>query len=309
MWSKPTYSMALTVLSGAISLAGNAHAATCEQGFQVVGDPRNGQVFTAEVTVPGLRPSSALGQLRKLALDEGNNFVSGDVITAEEGRMYVMQTNLKLPVVTSVIASSKGKVLIGTKLARGQTMPEDGARAAMCGWLNQLKPGKPGEAIAEAARLASRFDVPVNTTAVILSTELGKEAKRLQREISTAPLKGLFSGSSAQPDVAALYQPLIAKYFGRRFVIDGQVYTAGPNKIAKTFEVGYLVTKMKGLGGIGGRQANDFNNTQFTVTCTLAPDQLALGATLRTEDWVKLSGTVDDIDLGGIQLRDCRQAK
>ena len=76
----------------------------------------------------------------------------------------------------------------------------------------------------------------------------------------------------------------------------------------ETFD-SYLVTKMKGIGGIGGRQSNDDNNANFTVHCALAPDQMALGATLRENDWVKLEGVVDKMDTGGVHLRDCRQVK
>ncbi|MEG2806145.1 hypothetical protein [Stenotrophomonas sp.] len=309
MWSRKIVPVALATLAASLTLALPAAARTCEQNFKAIGDPRNGQTFVTELTVPGLKPGSALGQLRKRALDAGNVFVSGDVITPEEGQMYLVQTNLKVPLVTVVTASHQGSVVIGTKLARGQTAPEDGVRTEMCNWLNGLKAGKEGEAIAEAVRVSSGFDKPTVATAVGMSSVLGKETKALQRRISTAPLKGLLSGGNADPDVDAMFQPLIAKYFGRRFIIDGQVYTALPNRMKNTFEVGYLVTKMKGIGGIGGRQANDFNNSNFTVHCALADDQAALAATLRGNDWVKLQGTVDSIDMGGIHLRDCRQVK
>jgi len=307
MWNRRTLPVTLAVAC-ALGATASAAAATCEQNFKSVGDPRNGQTYLTEVTIPGLKPSSGLGQLRKLALDEGNNFVSGDVFTETEGQMYVMQTDLKVPLVTAVSISNKGTVLVGTKLARGQTAKDEDVRGAFCGWLNQLKTGKEGEAIAEAVRISSGFDKPTPATAVGMSTVLGKEAKKLQRNINTMPLKNLFSDGPL-PDTDSLYQPMFVKYFGRRFIIDGQVYTAQANNINKTFEVGYLVTKMKGIGGIGGRQSSGDNNANFTVHCALANDQRALGATLRLEDWVKLEGVVDNIDTGHIHLRDCRQVK
>ncbi len=306
MWNRRTLS--ITLAACALGAAASATAATCEQNFKSVGDPRNGQTYLTEVTLPGLKPSSGLGQLRKLALDEGNNVVSGDVITETDGQMYVMQTNLNVPVVTAVSISNKGTVLIGTKLARGQTAKDEDVRAAFCGWLGQLKTGKEGEAIAEAVRVSSGFDKPTPTTAVALSAALGKMTKKMERKINMMPLKSLFAGGE-MPDNDALYQPLLVHYFGRRFVIDGQVYTAQVHPLDKRMEVGYLVTQMKGIGGIGGRQNKDFNNSNFTVHCQLANDQRALGSTLRGDDWVKLEGTVDKIDTGGIHLRDCRQAK
>jgi len=307
MWNNSTLPLIL-VAACALGASASVAAATCEQNFKSVGDPRNGQTFLTEVTIPGLKPRSGLGQLRKLALDEGNNFVSGDVYTETEGQMYVMQTDLNVPLVTAVSITNNGTVLIGTKLARGQTAKDEDARSAFCGWLNKLKTGKEGEAIAEAVRISSGFDKPTQATAVGMSTVLGKESKKLQRNINRLPLKSLFSNGPL-PDTDSLYQPMFVKYFGRRFVIDGQVYTAQESRMNKTFEVGYLVTKMKGIGGIGGRQSSDDNNANFTVHCALANDQRALGATLRSEDWVKLEGVVDNIDTGGIHLRDCRQVK
>lgn len=308
MWTTKTPWVAIT-MACALGMAASAPAKTCQQNFRSVGDPRNGQFFTSEVTLPGLKPRSALGQLRKAALDEGNNFVSGDVITETEGQMYVLQTDTKMPLVSIITASNGGNVVVGTKLSRGQTAKEEDARSALCGWLDKLRTGPEGEAIAEAVRVSSGFDKPIQATAVGMSTQMGKDSKRLQREINTAPLRSLFSGSSTPPDTEAMYQPLLVKYFGRRFIIDGQVYTAQANRFTKTFEVGYLVTKMKGIGGIGGRQSNDDNNANFTVHCALAPDQMALAATLRENDWVKLEGVVDKMDTGGVHLRDCRQVK
>ncbi|HDS1578903.1 TPA: hypothetical protein QEL15_000945 [Stenotrophomonas maltophilia] len=308
MWNTRTLQITLAAAC-TLGFVASASGKTCQQNFRSVGDSRNGLLFTSEITVPGLKPRSALGQVRKAALDEGNNFVSGDVISETEGKMYILQTDTKMPLVSIITASNGGNVIVGTKLSRGQTAKEEDARSALCGWLDKIKAGPEGEAIAEAVRISSGFDKPIQATAVGMSTQMGKDSKRLQREVNTAPLRALFSGSSAAPDTDAMYQPLLVKYFGRRFVIDGQVYTAQPNRFSKTFEVGYLVTKMKGIGGIGGRQANDDNNANFTVHCALAPDQMALGATLRENDWVKLEGVVDEMDTGGVHLRDCRQVK
>lgn len=182
MWTTKTPWVAVAVAC-ALGTAASASAKTCQQNFQAVGDPRNGQFFTSEVTLPGLKPRSALGQLRKAALDEGNNFVSGDVITETEGQMYVLQTDTKMPLVSIITASNGGNVVVGTKLSRGQTAKEEDARSALCGWLDKLKTGPEGEAIAEAVRVSSGFDKPIQATAVGMSTEMGKDAKRLQREI------------------------------------------------------------------------------------------------------------------------------
>ncbi|WP_210217136.1 hypothetical protein, partial [Klebsiella pneumoniae] len=118
MWTTKTPWVAVAVAC-TLGMAASASAKTCQQNFRSVGDPRNGQFFTSEVTLPGLKPRSALGQLRKAALDEGNNFVSGDVITETEGQMYVLQTDTKVPLVSVITASNGGNVAVGTKLSRG----------------------------------------------------------------------------------------------------------------------------------------------------------------------------------------------
>ncbi len=221
--------------------------------------------------------------------------------------MYVLQTDTKMPLVSIITASNGGNVVVGTKLSRGQTAKEEDARSALCGWLDKLKTGPEGEAIAEAVRVSSgstsrsrplRSGCPPN----------GQGRQAAAAGINTAPLRALFSGTSTPPDTDAMYQPLLVKYSAvvhHRW--PGLHRPAQP--LAKTFEVGYLVTKMKGIGGIGGRQSNDDNNANFTVHCALAPDQMALGATLRENDWVKLEGVVDKMDTGGVHLRDCRQVK
>lgn len=280
-----------------------AHAATCDAGFQIVGDARNGQVYIAQVKVPGLEVESALGQVRAGAVQE--KFVVGnDLVTPGKGTLYLVANNANPPVVVLTTAEAGGQVSLRTRLAPGQTMTPDNARTAMCGLLNRLKPGKEGAAIAAAARSASGTDKVIDIDAVALSVALEKESEAMQRSLNASGLKGAFTGKMA-PDAG--FQPMQIKYLGQRLRIDGQVYTVTVNPLdRKTVQVGYLVTRKKGLLRL--REGADNNRSNYAVECTLADDQSALAGTLRPNDWVKLTGTVDQVGPYRVNLRDCRQA-
>ena len=303
MWKKTAPIMALALMATSAS----AIAGACEDSFEAIGDPRNGQVFNALIKKPGMKIESALGQIRKLATDEGH-FVSADNIKGKQGQLFVMQTTTRTPVVTQVNVDAAGNIFMGVRLAKTQSMTVEGARGAMCGMLNQLKTGKEGEAIAAAARAASPFNTPTSTTAVALSGELGKETKLLARTMQDGSFKDMLFGDLSSPNALreSRMLPLAARYVGRPYIIDGQVYTAIANQYSGVFEVGYLVTKRQGLLQV--KQSASRNNDQFTVHCELAADQAKLAAALGSEDWVKLPGIVGSFDLRGIRLRECRQA-
>jgi hypothetical protein len=284
-------------------------AATCEETFKAIGDPRNGLAFLAERSMPGLSVDSALGQIRRYGLDE-DFIVGADTMDGKDGQVYLVQDSSNPPVVVTFTARSDGMVGLATKLARGQKMEVEAGKQNMCGMLNKLKTGKEGEAIAADARSKSDMNRVTDTTAVDLSESLGKEAKKLSRAMNAGSFKDLLLGTHTSPDQLrdrnAMLMPLVAKYTGRKYRIDGEVYTASINQYSGVGEVAWLVTKKRGLLGI--RQDDDMNNGQFTVVCAVARDQIPLVMTLRIHDFAKLEGTVDRIDLSGVHLKDCRQA-
>ena len=66
-----------------LAAAGPAAASpACEKAFKTVGDARNGALYMADLTVPGLKVQSALDQLRKIGGDDeyevGGQLVNGD---------------------------------------------------------------------------------------------------------------------------------------------------------------------------------------------------------------------------------------
>lgn len=281
-----------------------ARAASCDASLQIVGDARNGQVYIAQVTVPGLEVASALGQIRAGAVQEKFE-VGKDLITPKKGTLYLVANNANPPVVVLTTAEAGGQVSLRTRLAPGQTMTPDNARTAMCGLLNRLKPGKEGAAIAAAARSASGTDKVIDIDAVALSVALEKEAEATQRSLNASGLKGAFTGTMAPH---AGFQSMQIRYLGQRLRLDGQVYTVTVDPLdRKTVDVAYLVTRTKGLLRL--REGRDSNRSNYAVECTLADDQSALAGTLRPNDWVKLTGTVDDVGPSRVHLRDCRQAQ
>jgi len=299
---------------GLAAMAATAHASSCEQNFQAIGDPRNGLTFTGAVSVPGLSVSSALGQMRNFANEEGAE-AGADSFNGDRGEvLFTRSKGLKRPIVYHVRANASGLVSLSTKLAPGQQMDAGIVRTSFCNALNALKAGKEGEAIAAAARAASSsdsaFDEVIEGKARDLSRKIQRDvAKSMAAVNSKGRLGNLLVGSrnyATENERANAMAPVIAKYKGRRYRIDGQIYTITENEFTRVKEIAYLVAEPEGLfRGVGG---STINNHNFTIRCDMAPDQVRLFYSLSEKDWIKLEGTVDQISETGMKLKDCRQA-
>ena len=296
-------------LAGLLALSTAARAGTCEDGFEAVGDPRNGMLFMGQVQKPGLSVSSALGQMQKIAQEEGYQ-IGNESITGNSGELLFTQTNLRTPLVWRVQADGSGQVSLGTKLARGQKMEVAGARTEICSMLAKLKTGKEGEAIAAAARTKTGAGQVIDAEAPKLSAEIGRDIQKTMAGVNSKGVFGnLMVGSSnyaTDGERNEAFAPIVAKYKGRKYRIDGQIYTVSENQFSGEMQVAYLVTQTRGLLAI--RQSSSDNNNNFTIQCILAPDQAKFFTTLANGDWVKLAGTVNQIDTHGMVLKDCRQA-
>lgn len=296
-------------LAGLLALSAAARAGTCEDGFEAVGDPRNGMLFMGQVQKPGLSVRSALGQMQKIAQEEGYQ-IGNESIAGNSGELLFTQTNLRTPLVWRVQADSSGQVSLGTKLARGQKMEVAGARTEICSMLAKLKTGKEGEAIAAAARTKTGAGQVIDAEAPKLSAEIGRDIQKTMAGVNSKGVFGnLMVGSSnyaTDGERNEAFAPIVAKYKGRKYRIDGQIYTVSKNQFSGEMEVAYLVTQTRGLLAI--RQSSSDNNNNFTIQCILAPDQAKFFTTLANGDWVKLAGTVSQIETQGMVLKDCRQA-
>lgn len=297
-------------LAGLLAMSATARAGTCEQDFKTVGDPRNGLLYVGRLVKPGLTVSSALGQLQKIAVDDGFE-VGAESIQGDKGELFFTLTTSRPPVVVRVEANSAGEVTMGTKLAAGQKMDEEDARRNICGMLGRLKTGAEGEVIATAARVKHGSDRVIDIKAEVLSAELRREIDRAKRSTVSGKtiMKDLLLGTSThattdQMNVATA--PIVAKYRGRKYRIDGQAYTVSTSEYTGAMEAAFLVTQTRGLLGV--RQSSSMNNSlNYTIVCVMAPDQAAFFSTLNGGSYMTLVGTVDTMTMYGMKLRDCRQ--
>ncbi|SFS08019.1 hypothetical protein SAMN04487782_3375 [Stenotrophomonas maltophilia] len=308
--------MVCTTMVLLLAASGSAAAAStaCEKAFKTVGDPRNGAMYMADLTVPGLKVQSALDQLRKIGADDQFE-VGGQLVEGDTGNQYLIQTKgLRTPLVLIGTADRSGRVTLATKLARGQTIAQEDARKSMCDMLDKLKGGSQGDALAAAARAQYPTSAVEDVTAPDLSKKMGKEVRDTMAAYNAAgSFKDLLLGTTTNKedlgDRSATFLPVYAKYIGRRYRIDGQIYTVNSSSYSsRPGEVGsinYLVTPTRGLLRI--RQNDTFNNNNYTIRCEFAPDQAANFAMLRERDWAKLEGEVSAVEGSSMTLRNCRQ--
>ncbi|MCX2921470.1 MULTISPECIES: hypothetical protein [Stenotrophomonas] len=299
-----------------LAAAGPAMAAgACDKAFKTVGDARNGALYMADVTVPGLKVQSALDQLRKIGGDDEFE-VAGQLVQGDTGDQYLIQRKgLRTPLVLVGTADRTGRVTLATKLARGQSVEPAAAKQSMCGMLDKLKAGSQGDAVAAAGRTQYPMPAMEAVAAPDLSKMMGKEVKdTMALYRSAGAFKDLMLGTTTNKedkgDRSATFLPLYAKYVGRRYQIDGQIYTVNPNTYStKPGDIGsinYLVTPTRGLLRV--RQSDSYNNNNYTIRCEFASDQAANFTMLRERDWAKLEGEISSIEESSMTLRNCRQA-
>lgn len=294
--------------AGLFMLSGFALAQSCEDSFQSVGDPRNGLFFSGQVKMSGLSAQSALGQLQQIALDGGYK-VGGELIRNGAGEMYFIQDSNNPAIVMLAAADKSGRVSISTKLARGQKTEAAAVRTEFCGLLAKLKTGKEGEAIAAAAREKTGINQVTDAKAEKLSAEIGKVVKKAlapvasKGQLSRALIGTGVSASSGEFEEA--FVSVRAKYLGKKYRVDGQIYTVTGSP-AQGMEVNYLVTQTRGLLGV--RQEAQFNDLNYQIKCVLAKDQAKFFFTLSDGNFAHLTGTVTDMQPGGLVMSDCRQA-
>lgn len=294
--------------AAALTLPAAAAASSCEENFQTVGDPRNGLLFATSVIVADLKVPSGLAQLRAIARAAGYE-PGGDMVQAGTGELSLLQTSNRPPLVIRATVASGGEVTLGLKLAQGQRARPEDVREEFCSMLGKLRGGRAADALA-AAEDADRANAVVDARAEALSAEVGDDVKSTLKPVAS---KGNFSrwliGTgpvATDADFNAAFAPIRAKYVGRRYRIDGQIYTVSRNDVTGEMDINYLVTPTRGLARI--RQEARYNNLNFQIKCVLAKDQAKLFATLSNGDFVKLAGQVTNIHPGGMQLEQCRQA-
>lgn len=295
--------------AGLCLLAGSAWAQSCEDSFQSIGDARNGLFFSGQVRLAGLSAASALGQLQQIALDGGYS-VGGELIRSGSGELYFTQDKNKPAIVMRATADKGGKVSISTKLARGQKTETAAVRTEFCGMLAKLKTGKDGEAIAAQAREKTGVNQIHDVAVEKLSAEIGKAVnKALAPVASKGQLSRALIGTgttAASGEYEEAFAPVRAKYIGRKYRVDGQVYTVSGSPAHGDMTLNYLVTQTRGLLRV--RQESMYNDLNYQIQCRFAKDQARFFLTLSEGNYATLVGTVTDMQSGGLILDDCRQA-
>lgn len=242
------------------------NANTCETNFRSEGDPRNGAEFSTSTTIANLNASSALGQLRAIALADGFN-VLGEELTKSEGTLTIEQKNGRHPFLIYLTAVNNGTaadVSINTRLNRRTVAKPEDIRNGMCGMIARIKTGAEGEKIAAAARAAIKPEPIVEIQPRWLAKDIYRLSKRKTAEMITA------------------------HYKGKRYLLDGTVGTPLENE--GTIELWYKVTI----------ERNSILETLDTkesyvwppIVCRMAPEARKAAAKLKEGEFAKLTGTV-----------------
>lgn len=269
----------IILLVTAVQISAN----TCEKNFLAEGDPRNGAEFSTSTAINDLSSSSALGQLRAIALADGFN-VLGEESTASQGTLTIEQKNGRHPFLiylTAVNKNDAADISIRTKLNRRTVAKPEDIRKGMCGMIARIKTGAEGEKIAAAARAAIVPEPLVEIQPRWLAKDIYRMSKRKTAEMITA------------------------HYKGKRYLLDGTV--GMPLENDGTIELWYKVT----IDRNGILQTLDADESIFwpPIVCRMAPEARARAAKLQEGEFAKLTGTVSHYWQGSpskLVLNDCR---
>ena len=275
--------LAAALAPAALLLAASpAHAATCEEAFVKKGNPITGLRFTAAVTIADLPSAVAIGQMRGIVAAKGYDIMADE---AAYGSMLIEQPMTggarAFPIqITATQTGGIGTVVMEAKLRAGQAAGADGAKAEMCGILNQIKGGKLGAAAAKKGATATTVAAaPVKISALGLSQQVSKDTERNAAGILT-------------------------RYKGKQFTVDGLVDYV--TKDGSAFRIGYKIPNPWEQAIRLPNQA-DFKTD---IVCYMAPGQAAYSLQLKPGKSIKLTGTVEDFDEYKhiLWLKDCRPA-
>jgi hypothetical protein len=273
----------ITIFTFLMAAASASHATSCEANFRAEGDPRNGAEFSTSTTFSDLNASSALGQLRAIALADGFN-VLGEELIATEGTLTIEQKNGRHPFLiylTAVNKDTQADVSIRTKLNRRTVAKPEDIRKGMCGMIARIKTGKEGEAIAAKARAAIKSEPIIEEQPRWLAKDIYRLSKRKTAEMITA------------------------HYKGKRYLLDGTIGVPLENE--GTIELWYKVT----IDGNSFMRTFDTDESRLwpPIVCQMAKDDRAVAAKLNEGEFAKLTGTFSHLQKGmpdRVVLKDCR---
>jgi hypothetical protein len=250
-----------------------SYAATeCGHNFTASGDPRNGATYATFVKLSGLDVHSAIGQVEKIAIDQGIQ-VGADQFDGGFGKvtMIVKDPNggHDYPLVAAA-QKTTGRVTLIAQLNRDQIINGDLMRDHMCDILSKVKMDAAGANVAASTQKKIGSGQITDIKAVDLSLEVSEALRQKQ-------------------DAAEITM----KYSGKVYRIDGQVSRPntgmgmfGELQIAgatKSLSIPYITEVHTGLLGIG-----PMTPTRVQIMCHTAPDQFSRFVSLHDRDYATL---------------------
>lgn len=280
--------------------AATALAGQCENNFKANGDPRNGAEYTTSVTLQDVTAGSALAQMRVITMGNKYKFLNqtGDERNGSIVVEYPRAMSYEAFPVTFTASSKGGATEVGvhTRASRGTNFKTEESRAHLCGLLAQIKGGKQGEALAASVRKAAGAG-----TSAVVDISPRKLSFEIEKQLRTS-----LRGPGASPQI------ITERYRGRRYRIDGQVYTKetetyGPRPNSHGKRISFDILKKDSLLGAG-----DFDTdvmTRTAIICEMAPGHEAFFEGLSEQDYLTLVGTFRVFEKGEFIITDCKPAK
>jgi hypothetical protein len=276
---------AILLCSPVLGVASAAAQDECAANFKAVGDPRNGASYVTFVTLPNLDPHSALGQMQKIALERGFT-LGAESYSGNEGNLTIIQnaslglihTRQGYPILIKADQTTN-QLWMALKLNQEQKITADSMRATLCGMLTRVTMDAAGAALAADTHAQSHSDQIINVKAIDLADEIHK---------------AMFWHNSAS-------QTIGARYVGRTYRIDGQVFiaAAGVNRAfddmngVQSFDILYITAKP---GLLVGKR-----DQPIQIGCHTDAQQRDRFRALNNNDYATLIGTVTQFAGNGLR--------
>lgn len=247
-----------------------SYAATeCGRNIVSTGDPRNGATLATFVKLQNLDTRSAIGQVEKLAMDQGMQ-IGADQVSAASGRVTIIVKDPAgghdYPMVADAQRSS-GRLTIAAQLMKGQIVNPEVMRDRMCNVISKVKMDAAGASIAVATQRSLGSGQIVNIKAVDLANEVAELLRQKQDAVD-----------------------IEMKYTGKVYRIDGQVMQPGSGlsiATAQTLSFAYITEVHAGLLGIG-----PMIPTKVQIECKALPSQYLRFLNLGNRDYATLIAKV-----------------
>ena len=138
-------------------------AQTCEANLASTGNPKDGFTFTSSVSLHGLTPHSAIGQIKGIVVADPAFELGPDSYQSGDGILEIVQkaTAKSRAIPMYFTANDQGLITFKAVLPAGMSMKLADAGSYVCGkWLDKLQAGNRGEALAKEGEKLGRAQKP-----------------------------------------------------------------------------------------------------------------------------------------------------